>query len=189
MRKLLFSGKELYRLLNLRSKIKKLEARLKVRVDIDKKEVILTSMKKDSFSEYVASKVLEAIALGFDTESAMQLCNTDFTLTKINAKDFVRSSRVNLALGRIIGKEGRTKRIIEELSNCNLVVSNHTVAVIGRADNVDTARQAIISLLHGSKQANVYKFLERSRARLRKLEEEDVEKFIEKEKPKTSSEK
>lgn len=183
MRKLFFSGKELYRVLKLKNRIKKLESRLNIRIEIDKKgNVLITSIKKDSVVEYMASKILEAIALGFDMESAMQLCNTDFTLTRINVKDFVRSSRVNLALGRVIGTKGRTKEVIEELSGCEIVISNHTVAVIGRADNAETASQAIVSLLRGSKQANVYNYLERNRARLKALEEESVEELIEKEK-------
>lgn len=183
MRKLLFSGKELYRILNLKSRIKKLESRLNVRIEIDKNgNIFITSIKKDSVVEYMASRILEAIALGFDMESAMQLYNPDFTLTIINVKDFVRDSRVNLALGRVIGTKGRTKEVIKELSGCEIVISNHAVAVIGRAENVETANQAIISLLRGSKQANIYNYLERNRARLRALEEESVEELIEKEK-------
>ncbi|MEM4152658.1 MAG: KH domain-containing protein [Candidatus Pacearchaeota archaeon] len=181
MRKLFFSGKELYRILKLKNKIKKLESRLKVEININEKgTIIIFNKKKDSFAEYVASKVLEAIALGFDLNTAMQLCNTDFTLAKINAKDLVRSSRVNLAVGRVIGKKGRTKELIGELSGCKLVVSNRTISIIGRTDNVETARQAIISLIKGSKQSNIYNYLEKNKRRLKILEEEKIEELIEK---------
>lgn len=178
MRKLFFEARELGRIFKNIYPIKKLEKRLKAKIDINKQGEIKIS-SRDSFQELIISNIIEAIALGFDFSIAIQLENTDYEFRKLNIKNYVKTQNQRRAKSRLIGPQGRTKATIEELSNCHIVLSNHTVAIIGRADNVETATKAIESLLRGSKQANIFKFLERSQARLRELEEENVEEFIE----------
>ncbi len=180
MSKLFFSDKMLYRLLKNRDRLREVERRLGVKIESKGRGgITITSLRKDSVAEYNASRILEAFALGFELDIALQLEDVNYSLAKLNIKDLVRSTRVSSAIGRIIGREGRTKRVIEELSECAIVVSDHTAAVIGRSENVETATSALMSLIRGSKQANIYRFLEKSRVRLKELEE-DIERYIEK---------
>ena len=63
----------------------------------------------------------------------------------------------------MIGREGKTRRLIEDLTECYVSIYGKTIAIIGAADSVAIARQAVESLLQGSTHANVYKYLERKR--------------------------
>jgi len=159
----------------------KLEKALDITLEFDGKTTTVKSRKNDSFIEYITEKILDALALGFDIDTALQLQDTDFILKKIDIRAYAKKSRVNIVKGRIIGTKGKTKDIIEKLSDCDIVVSDHNVAIIGKTENVDLASHAIRSLIRGSPQSKVYAFLERSHNRLKELAEEDIEEIIEKE--------
>jgi ribosomal RNA assembly protein len=70
--------------------------------------------------------------------------------------------------GRIIGMNGKTRRIIEVLTDANVAVYGHTVGVIGTLEQVQVAREAIEMLVKGSMHSTVYRFLHRKRRELKK---------------------
>lgn len=70
--------------------------------------------------------------------------------------------------GRIIGMNGKTRRIIEELTGASVAVYGHTVGMIGTLDQVEVAREAIGMLVKGSMHSTVYRFLHRKRRELKK---------------------
>ena len=69
--------------------------------------------------------------------------------------------------GRLIGKNGKTRRIIEELTGCDMVVYGNTVALIGNSVSLPVAKHAVELLLGGSEHATVYHYLESQRPMLR----------------------
>ena len=93
---------------------------------------------------------------------------------KINIKDITKRHDLNRVRARIIGTKGKTKELIENLSNCLISLHDNTVGIIGRAEEIKTCMQALISLIQGSKQSKVYSFLERKRAEEKKAEFEDL---------------
>lgn len=181
MRKLFLGARELGRIFKNMHNIKTLEKKLKAKIEI-LKQGELRIFAKDSFQELIISNIIEAIALGFEFAIASQLESTDYEFKKLNVKIYAKVQNQERAKARLIGPQGRTKATIEELSECDIVLSNHTVAIIGHVNNVKIATRAIESLLRGSKQANIFRFLEKNKARLRELEEENVEELIEKKK-------
>jgi ribosomal RNA assembly protein len=70
--------------------------------------------------------------------------------------------------GRIIGKEGKTRRIIEELTETNVSVYGHTVSIIGNMEQAEVAKEAIRMLIRGSLHQTVYRFLHRKRREFKK---------------------
>jgi ribosomal RNA assembly protein len=78
--------------------------------------------------------------------------------------------------GRIIGMNGKTRGIIEELTDANVAVYGHTVAIIGTMDQLQVAREAIEMLIKGSMHGTVYRFLHRKRRDLKKKKLELWEK-------------
>lgn len=119
-----------------------------------------------------ARDVVLAIGRGFSPERAYRLLNSDQMLDIIDIKQFVGESK-NAQFrikGRVIGEEGKTRRMIEEMTGAYISVHGHTVAVIGSYDQVRVAREAVEMLLRGAQHSTVYRYLERERRELMRKE-------------------
>ena len=64
--------------------------------------------------------------------------------------------------------EGKTRRIIEELTDTHVCVYGHTVGIIGGIEEVQIAREAIRMLINGSQHSTVYRYLHRKRRELKR---------------------
>ena len=135
-----------------------LEKELNIKITNAGKEVSITG---DSIDEYVAEKVLEALNLGFPLMVALEIKSEEFTFEVINIKDYTKKKDFPRIKARIIGKGGKTLRTLNNLTGCSFEILGHEVGIIGDAENIEAARQGIISLIQGAKQANVYAYLEK----------------------------
>lgn len=144
---------------NLKKEKSALEQKLKVKIAILGKKV---TIEGSPINEYGASIIIEAMQFGFSAKKAMALLNDDIIFRKIPIKDFTRRKNLKEVRGRVIGKEGKTKNTIEEISGCDIIINdNNTIGIIGEARKIEEATTALQNLIKGSKQANVYRFLER----------------------------
>ncbi len=160
-----------------------IENRLSVELTIDSEtgDVTITLAKEDSDPSLLfrAKEVVTAIGRGFSPDRAYRLISDeDSALEVIDLREiFGRSpSDLQRVKGRIIGQEGKTRRIIEELTEADVSVHGHTVSIIANIDQMDVARQAIQMLLQGSQHSTVYRFLHRKRRELKKKKLELWEK-------------
>lgn len=110
-----------------------------------------------------------AVGRGFSPERAKKVLEEDTYFECIDIKQYAGKSRNDLIRirGRLIGKNGKTRRIIEELTGTVVSVYGHTVSIIGQYENFMVAKEAIEMLLRGSEHSTVYRFLERKREELR----------------------
>ncbi|HDN95544.1 MAG: RNA-processing protein [Thermoplasmata archaeon] len=143
-----------------------------VKLEIDSATGDVKISGDDSFKEYIAENVVRAIGRGFSPDKALLLFKEDYYFELLDMRDWVgkKPEQVKRIAGRIIGKNGKARRIIEELTGAYISVYGHTVGIIGRIDEVQTARQAIEMLLEGANHSTVYRFLEKER-RMKKLQE------------------
>ena len=118
------------------------------------------------------SDLVRAVGRGFSPQRAFKLLRDDCFLAVINIQDYVGKSPSHLRRmrARVIGAGGKTRRIIEELSETELSIYGNTVSAIGDARSLEFARTAIDMLLCGSEHSAVYAYLEHSR-RERRLSE------------------
>ncbi|PSQ33739.1 RNA-processing protein [Halobacteriales archaeon QS_9_70_65] len=63
--------------------------------------------------------------------------------------------------GRLIGEDGRTRELMEELSGADVVIYGTTLGIIGTPEQVDAVRSAAEMILDGAPHGAVYSFLER----------------------------
>jgi len=152
-----------------------IERRLNVELDIDSKtgdvEITLNGNAEDPSLLFRAKDVVRAIGRGFSPERAFKLLeDEDKVFEMIDLRDIFGRSQSNIkrVKGRIIGKDGKTRRIIEELTGALLSVYGDTVSIIGNIEQVETAREAVKMLIKGSQHRTVYKFLQRKRHELKK---------------------
>lgn len=120
---------------------------------------------------FKARDYVSAVGRGFSPDRALKLLeNEENMLTIIDLREiFGRSlSDIQRIKGRIIGKEGKTRKIIEELTETLISVYGHTISIIGGVEQTEIAREAINMFIKGSQHATVYRFLNRKRQELKK---------------------
>lgn len=60
------------------------------------------------------------------------------------------------AIGRIAGKDGKTRFAIENTSKTRIVLAGQKIHILGAFANIKIAREAIVSLVLGSPPSKVY---------------------------------
>jgi len=160
-----------------------IEKKLGVGLTIDSETgdvtITLGSEAQDPSLLFRAKELVTAIGRGFSPDRAFRLLqDEDAVLEVIDLHElFGRSlSDLQRIKGRIIGQEGKTRRIIEELTEADVSVHGHTVSIIANVDQMEVAREAIQMLLRGSQHSTVYRFLHRKRRELKKKKLELWEK-------------
>lgn len=164
----------------LKSLKAKIEESFNIRLKITGTDIEISGKDKDGYSEYLAGKALEAIDMGLSPDMALQLKNEEWMFEKMDIKDYVKQSRVLVVKGRIIGKDGKAKKSLENLTGCEIEVQGHYLGIIGRASDVVVAINAITKLIQGSPHSKVYAYLERSQEP-RQLREDEEESLAEEE--------
>lgn len=123
---------------------------------------IIEKAGADLLLTWVARDVVKAIGRGFEPEIAFRLFDEGMELKIIELRDFIGRSKNALIRirGRIIGRDGSAKQVIEDATETNITVYGKTVAIIGKPEKVENASRAISMLASGSKHGSVYKMLE-----------------------------
>ena len=139
-------------------------------VKVDSKEGDVFIYGKDALGLYSCREVVRSIGRGFNPEIAKLLLKQDYTLETIQLNEFTGKSRNNLLRikGRVIGREGKSRKLIEELSEAYISVYGKTIGIIGMPEAASMAKRAVEALLRGSTHANVYKWLEKKRRELKR---------------------
>lgn len=150
-----------------------IEQRAGVRLLVDSKEGevrIDDQNPKDPLGPLKAEDVVKAIARGFSPERAFKLWSDEFYFQLFDLHDYIGKDKkdVQRLASRVIGSEGKTRRIIEDLTTCYLSIYGHTVGIIGDAENIETAKAAVDMILSGSEHSAVYRFLENKRREIKK---------------------
>ncbi|MEM0350419.1 MAG: KH domain-containing protein [Archaeoglobaceae archaeon] len=123
---------------------------------------------EDNLSFMKAKNAILAIARGFGAEIAMKLLEDEnLVFESIDLSQLVSDKAVKRVLGRIIGKEGKMKKQIEDLLNVHISVYDRYVSIIGEFENLSIAREAISMLIEGSQHSTVLKFIEKKRRDLK----------------------
>lgn len=141
----------------------KLEYETGANIDIDKDAKIVNVKHKNSIKELDAKIIIESISLGFSLPVALQLCRKpEYRFEKLNIRELTRNKKeFNRQMGRIIGKDGRTKELISELTDTNIMIKRDVVGVIGSLDDVMKARDAILQFIDGTPHSRIYNDLEK----------------------------
>jgi ribosomal RNA assembly protein len=152
-----------------------IESKMTVKLEIESEAggvtIILAENAIDPSMLLRAKDVITAVGRGFSPEHAFRLIrDEDAVLDVIDLRAiFGRSENdISRIKGRIIGMNGKTRRIIEELTDTNVTIYGHTVGIIGSYERTEIARSAIQMLIDGSEHHNVYKFLQKKRSELKK---------------------
>jgi len=137
---------------------KKLEGILNVNITNKGKEVSISGEPED---EYIAEKVIIALDFGFSFPVAILIKDDNYHFEALSIKSYTKKHDLKTVRARIIGKEGKTLKTLSHLTECFFELKNNEVGIIGESEYIKNAREAIISIIRGAKQANVYAYLEK----------------------------
>ena len=139
---------------------RKLQKELEVKITIEGNEV---SIDGDADDEFFAEKIIVALNFGFPMDVALLIKREEFLFEILNIKDYTTKKDLKTIRARIIGSGGKTLRTLATLTECFFEIKENTVGIIGSPENIENAQNSIISIIRGSKQANVYNYLEKHR--------------------------
>lgn len=133
-------------------------------------EITRNPGNRDFTAIFTVRNVVKAIGRGFSPRRAEILAKEDFDLHIIDLGEFVGDSKSAIARvkGRIIGKNGRSRELIEELTETRISVYGGTVAYIGNPEGLEAAREALMKLIKGSFHKTVWNYLYAWRRKMKK---------------------
>ncbi|KAI9360790.1 putative RNA-binding protein Pno1p [Zopfochytrium polystomum] len=135
--------------------------KLEVRMNTKRRAVEMRTCKltEDTGAVQKGADFIRAFCLGFDVADAMALLRLDdLYIDTFETKDVKTLTGNNLsrAVGRVVGKDGRTKFAIENATRTRIVVADCKVHILGSFSNIKMARDACVSLILGSSPGKVY---------------------------------
>jgi len=149
--------------------MREIESRSEVRLDIDSESgSVAVESVGDPVTALVAPDIVRAIGRGFKPEAALSLLDGEMRMFDlIDLSDKTRNDNdLRRQKGRLIGENGRTRQLMEELSGADVVIYGSTIGMIGDPEEVEAVRRATGMILDGAPHGAVYSYLERKHREL-----------------------
>jgi len=124
-------------------------------MNLKTKAVELRTSKKteDPGALQKGADFIKVFTLGFDIDDAITLLRMDELYTEtFEIKDVktLQGEHMSRAIGRIAGKDGKTKFAIENATKTRIVLADSKIHILGAFQNIRMAREAVVSLILGS---------------------------------------
>ncbi|KAJ2611759.1 pre-rRNA-processing protein pno1 [Coemansia sp. RSA 1365] len=135
--------------------------KLQVRVNPKTRMIEIRSCDEteDVGSIQKAADFVRAYCLGFSAEDSLALLRMDdLFLDSFEVKDVktLTGDHLARAIGRLAGKDGKTKYTIENATKTRIVLADSKIHVLGTFQNIKIAKNAISSLIMGSPPGKIY---------------------------------
>lgn len=145
---------------SLEEAVKELENKLEVSINIHTNEILIEG---ESLDVMKAKDIIEALDLGFSNNKAFKLFKEGNQLKVVELKEHFSSRKsIDRIKARIIGTDGKTRKLIEEYSGALISIHGDRVSIIGNYQEVSVASNAVEMFINGSKHARVYEYLEQN---------------------------
>lgn len=115
------------------------------------------------------SQFIRAILDGLKIIDCLRILNEEIQVIKFQLEDMrkMNPNTLSRAIGRIVGKNGTTKKLIEECSNCKLIISDYII-LMGTNKEILMAKESIRRLVSGKSVNSVHKNLKNLKAKEKK---------------------
>jgi KH domain-containing protein len=137
---------------------KKLEKELNLKITVENKKVSLDGKPEE---EYLGEKVIQALDFGFPFRNALEIVEENKMFEIMNIKDYTKRKDFKSIRARIIGKGGKTLKVLGDLTHCSFEIKDNQIGIIGSPEEILNGEKGMESLIRGAKQSNVYSYLEK----------------------------
>jgi len=157
---------------------RRIEAAFQVNLTVDSDtgnvEITPQPEQTDVSVLFTVRNISQAIGRGFSPKRAMTLLNEDQELLVLDLEEYVGTNKnaLNRIKGRIIGRGGKSRALLEELTECLISVYGSTVALIGSYEMLPVAREAVEMLIDGAFHKTVWNHLYAYRRKMKKEKRE-----------------
>ncbi|QGA80849.1 KH domain-containing protein [Candidatus Nanohalobium constans] len=129
----------------------------------------LARIEGDVLDEMDGQKIVKAIGRGFNPEKAFSIIEKDYTFNHIDINRFADTENDKERLkGRVIGRDGETRKHIEKMTETYISVFGKTIGFIGHPQNIQVARETVKQLLNGSSHSSAYNYLEKNQDKIKR---------------------
>lgn len=147
------------------------QLKLQVRMNTRSRTVELKTSPytEDAGALQKGADFVRGFILGFSIADAIALIRLDdlyLETFEVGDVRMLKGDHQSRAIGRIAGKDGRTKYAIENATKTRLVVADTKIHILGSFANIRLARNAVVSLILGAPPGKVYNKLKNVAARL-----------------------
>jgi len=140
---------------------KEIEKTFKIKLEIDSDGLVIMS-SNDSLALWISEKVVKAIGRGFNPDIALLLKNDDYDFELVNIADFADSKNdLERLRGRVIGKSGSSKELIEKKTESYIVIYGKTVGIIGKQGMIEIVLKSVEMLLKGARHPTVFNYIDK----------------------------
>lgn len=129
----------------------------------------LVKIEGDALDERDAKNIVKAVGRGFNPEKALSLVEMDVVLYLMDVSQYEDSRNGQERIkGRVIGRDGETRRHIEKEANVDISVYGKTIGIVGVMQNIEIASETIKQLLQGASHSTAYGYLEKNQSQIKR---------------------
>jgi ribosomal RNA assembly protein len=116
---------------------------------------------------FKAQDIVTAIARGFSPQRAFSLFEEGKSLLTIDLREYSGKSENSMGRikARLIGSDGKARKLIEQLSGTQISIYGHTVSIIGDSEKTKVAEGAVLKIASGGTHKAAYQMLQKYRTK------------------------
>jgi len=145
---------------------KQFEKKLNCSIDIDSNSGKIITTSEEPINNFILGNIIQAVNGDLNPNFALKLCDENYVLDVLDVRHMVKKNEklyVKRAVGRIIGLNGATRKVIEEITKCFLAIKDNYVTIVGPYENTILVQKGIEMICKGVSHKGLYKYLERNK--------------------------